>query len=204
MERLVEFVGDGSPDGLFVFRLAGAQPLPSPPASHPNSESDMPRYSLKVNGRAERVECDPDTPLLWVLRDLLGLRGTKYGCGEGLCGICTVHLDGIAAPSCQRDVASVGDAAVTTIEGLAEGGPHPLIDAWVDEDVSQCGFCQPGQIMAAAALLASHSPPDEDALAQAMDRVLCRCGTYLRIRRAILRTAAVDNKTPGAPREVGS
>lgn len=150
----------------------------------------MPRYTLNVNGRLETVDCDGDTPLLWVLRDFIDLTGPKFGCGQGHCGICTVHLAGRPVRSCLRPVASVGDAEVTTIEGLSGRVADALVDAWVEEDVSQCGYCQPGQIMTAAALLRSDPGPTETAVARAMDGVLCRCGTYLRVRAAIGRASA--------------
>jgi aerobic-type carbon monoxide dehydrogenase small subunit (CoxS/CutS family) len=147
---------------------------------------------LKVNGRAHEVDSTrDDTPLLWVLRDLLGLTGTKYGCGISQCGACTVHIDGEPTLSCIIRAIDVGDREVTTIEGLAEsdGTLHPLQQAWVDEDVAQCGYCQAGQIMQAAALLARNPSPTSDEVDAALARNLCRCGTYSRIRRAILRVA---------------
>lgn len=149
----------------------------------------MPTFTLLVNNTPRTVEANADTPLLWVLRDHLDLTGTKFGCGEGLCGACTVLLDGSATRSCTLTVAEVGGQAITTIEGLAADG-HPLIDAWLAEDVSQCGYCQPGQLLQAAALLARTPAPTDDEIAAAMSGNLCRCGTYLRIRRAIRRVAA--------------
>jgi isoquinoline 1-oxidoreductase alpha subunit len=149
----------------------------------------MRRFVLRVNGRDHEVDVDPDTPLLWVLRDSMGLSGTKYGCGEGLCGICTVHLDGIAVRSCQVPVSEIGAAAVTTIEGISEAQSHPVEEAWVEEDVPQCGYCQPGQVMAAVALLNKIPNPTEEEVERALDPVLCRCGTYLRIRKAMKRAA---------------
>lgn len=147
----------------------------------------MPRIELLVNGSREAVDVAGDTPLLWVLRDTLGLMGTKFGCGEGLCGACTVHIDGEPARSCVTPVSSAAGSRITTIEGLSPDGSHPLQRAWVAEEVPQCGYCQPGQIMTAAALLAKDPRPDDAQIASAMSDVLCRCGTYERIRRAILR-----------------
>jgi isoquinoline 1-oxidoreductase subunit alpha len=135
------------------------------------------------------VAASPDTPLLWVLRDALGLTGTKYSCGIGLCGACTVHLDGEAQRSCMVPVSQAGGQTITTIEGLSASGDHPLQRAWIEENVVQCGYCQPGQIMAAAALLARSPQPGDAEIDQAMARNLCRCGTYQRIRRAIHRVA---------------
>ena len=149
----------------------------------------MTTITLRVNGREQTVDVDPDTPLLWVLRDALGLTGTKYGCGIGECGACTVHLDGEAVRSCTLPVGQVGGRAITTIEGLSADGDHPLQQAWLAENVPQCGYCQPGQIMAAAALLAKTPNPSDDDIDAAMSRNLCRCGTYQRIRRAIHRAA---------------
>ena len=149
----------------------------------------MASYTLTINGQPRTFEADPDTPLLWVLRDTLDLTGTKFGCGKGLCGACTVHLDGHAARSCATTVAEVGSARVITIEGLAADASHPLLRLWVEEQVPQCGYCQPGQIMQAAALLAENPHPNAAQVEDVMSSVLCRCGTYLRIRRAILRAA---------------
>jgi isoquinoline 1-oxidoreductase subunit alpha len=145
----------------------------------------MPTYSLKINQHTRTVNVPADTPLLWVLRDHLQLFGTKYGCGLGLCGVCTVHLNGAAVRSCLTPVSAVGSAPVTTIEGLDPDGAHPLQKAWCDHDVPQCGFCQPGQIMTAAALLKQSPSPSDPQIDEAMAGVLCRCGTYLRIRAAI-------------------
>jgi len=142
-------------------------------------------FTINVNGSQHTVEAEPDMPLLWVLRDLIGLTGTKYGCGIGQCGACTVHLDGDAVRSCQATVADAVGKRVTTIEGLAEKGDHPVQRAWVAEGVSQCGYCQPGQIMSAAALLAKKPAPTDADIDTAMFGNLCRCGTYPRIRRAI-------------------
>jgi isoquinoline 1-oxidoreductase alpha subunit len=152
----------------------------------------MALYHLVVNGRRHAVRALPDAPLLWILRDNLGLTGTKYGCGIGACGACTVHLDGAAVRSCTLPVESVGGRAVTTIEGLAPDGRHRVQRAWEAEDVPQCGYCQAGQIMSAAALLAAHPRPTDDQIDQAMSGNLCRCGTYGRIRRAIHRAATPD------------
>jgi isoquinoline 1-oxidoreductase alpha subunit len=151
------------------------------------------RYTLHVNGKAHTVDVDSDTPLLWVLRDALELKGTKFSCGEGLCGACNVHLDGQLAPSCLIKVSDVGNAAVTTIEGI---GATPigarLQRAWLDVDVVQCGYCQPGQIMSAAALLAKTKTPSDVDIESAMDGNICRCGTYNRIREAIKRAASAN------------
>jgi isoquinoline 1-oxidoreductase alpha subunit len=140
--------------------------------------------TFNVNGRDHAVDVDPDMPLLWVLRDILGLCGTKYGCGIGACGACTVHIDGEAVRSCQTNIADAVGKKITTIEGLSQGGDHPLQRAWISCNVSQCGYCQSGQIMAAAALLAKKPRPTDADIDEAMAN-LCRCGTYVRIRRAI-------------------
>ncbi|MEP5568969.1 MAG: (2Fe-2S)-binding protein [Halioglobus sp.] len=144
---------------------------------------------LKVNGKVWDVEAELDTPLLWVLRDGLQLRGTKFGCGKGLCGACTVHLDGRAVRSCQMTLAAVKDAEVKTIEGLSVDGSHPVQVAWRDHNVPQCGYCQSGQIMTAAAFLAENASPSEDQIDSAMSGNLCRCGTYPRIRAAVQQAA---------------
>jgi isoquinoline 1-oxidoreductase alpha subunit len=149
----------------------------------------MSESRLKVNGQDHGVDVPDNTPLLWVLRDTLGLRGTKYGCGRGLCGACTVHLDGRAVRSCMTPVSAVKERAITTIEGLSFEGLHPCQRAWIEEDVPQCGYCQAGQIMAAAALLAANPHPDDATIRRAMAGNLCRCGTYQRIRRAVRRAA---------------
>lgn len=150
----------------------------------------MPRYRLVVNGKQQVVEASAETPLLWVLRDDLGLTGTKFGCGQSLCGACTVHLDGAAVRSCQTTIKEADGHRVTTIEGLAtKGALHPLQQAWASEEVPQCGYCQSGQLMAAAALLATTPRPTDADIDAAMDGILCRCGTYNRIRRAIHRVA---------------
>jgi isoquinoline 1-oxidoreductase alpha subunit len=144
---------------------------------------------LNVNGRPMEVDVDPETPLLWVLRDTVGLTGTKYGCGMALCGACTVHLDGEPVRSCVTPVAAVGAQRVTTIEGLSSDRSHPVQRAWIEIDVPQCGYCQSGQIMSAAALLAKTPKPTDADIDAAMSGNLCRCGTYQRIRTAIRRAA---------------
>jgi len=149
----------------------------------------MPSYTLSINGADRTVDAPEDMPLLWVLRDLLQLTGTKYGCGIAQCRACTVHIDGRPSFSCITPVSVVGTAQVVTIEGLDDDLKVPLVQAWVDEDVPQCGYCQPGQIMAAAALLAQNSAPTDEDIDVAMNPNLCRCGTYVRIRRAIHRAA---------------
>jgi len=146
---------------------------------------------LVVNGKARTVEAPPDMPLLWVLREDLGLTGTKFGCGMALCGACTVHVDGQPVRACVTPVSLAGGKAITTIEGLSERGLHPVQQAWIAEEVPQCGYCQSGQIMNAAALLAKNSSPTDADIDSAMVGNLCRCGTYQRIRRAIHRAAAL-------------
>ena len=147
-------------------------------------------YKLMVNGQAVTVDAPADMPLLWVVRDILNLKGTKYGCGMSVCGMCTVHVDGEATRSCVTPVASVAGKRITTIEGLSRDGSHPLQKAWMDLDVAQCGYCQAGQIMSAAALLKKTPKPTEAQVEEAMDGNLCRCGTYLRIREAIRKAAS--------------
>ncbi len=149
---------------------------------------------LKVNGVERDVAAPEEMPLLWVLRDLLGLTGTKYGCGMAQCGACTVHLDGRAVRSCVTPVSAVRGRAVTTIEGLSASGLHPVQRAWIEEDVVQCGYCQPGQIMAAAGLLAALPNPTDDDIDNALSANLCRCGTYQRIRSAVHRAARLARK----------
>lgn len=149
----------------------------------------MPAYTININGEEQQVEVAQDTPLLWVLRDHLNLPGTKFGCGIAQCGACTVHLDGNAIRSCSLPVSAIGDAEITTIEGLSENGDHPVQKAWLEHDVPQCGYCQAGQIMSASALLSRNPNPSDEEIDSAMNGNLCRCGTYLRIRRAI-KTAA--------------
>jgi isoquinoline 1-oxidoreductase subunit alpha len=146
--------------------------------------------SLTVNGTSQRVDVSPDTPLLWVLRDNLGLTGTKYGCGMALCGACTVHVNGQAARSCVMPISAAAGKSVLTIEGLSRDGSHPLQQAWIAEEVPQCGYCQSGQIMAAAVLLRENPRPSDADIDDAMSGNICRCGTYQRIRRAIHRAAA--------------
>jgi isoquinoline 1-oxidoreductase subunit alpha len=148
---------------------------------------------LNVNGKVHEVAAPPDMPLLWVLRDLLGLTGTKYGCGMAQCGACTVHLDGEAHRSCVLPVSEVGARAVTTIEGLGASGLHPVQKAWIEADVVQCGYCQPGQIMAAAALLKIVPKPSDADIDAALSASLCRCGTYQRIRQAVHIAAAMPS-----------
>ena len=149
----------------------------------------MPSYALTINGRSHTVESEPDTPLLWVLRDTLGLTGTKYGCGQGVCGACTVHESGQAVRSCQISIAAAAGKRFTTIEGLGSRALHRCQQAWLDLDVSQCGYCQPGMIMAAAALLAENAAPSDAEIDAAMSDLVCRCGTYNRMREAIRRAA---------------
>jgi isoquinoline 1-oxidoreductase alpha subunit len=158
----------------------------------------MPNVTLSINGQSRTIDIAPDVPLLWVLRDEVGLTGTKFGCGRGLCGACTVHLDGAAVRSCVTPVGTVGQRRVTTIEGLGPGNGdlHPVQSAWIDEDVPQCGYCQAGQIMAAAALLAQNSKPSDEEIQAAMSPNLCRCGTYHRIRRAVRRAANMLAERP--------
>lgn len=151
----------------------------------------MPEYALHINGQEQKVNVSSDTPLLWVLRDTLNLTGTKFGCGAGLCGACTVHLDGKPTRSCITPVSTVATAKITTIEGLSTDRSHPLQQAWIAEQVPQCGYCQSGQIMTAAALLSRTANPSDEQINQAMSGNLCRCGTYERIRRAIHRAAGV-------------
>jgi isoquinoline 1-oxidoreductase subunit alpha len=145
--------------------------------------------SLKVNGKDYEVDVPPDTPLLWVIREDLGLTGTKFGCGASLCGACTVHVNGKATRSCVTPVSSVIGKEITTIEGLSAKGNHPIQQAWIADDVPQCGYCHSGQIMAAAALLARNPSPSDAEIDDAMSGNICRCGTYQRIRRAIHRAA---------------
>jgi len=148
-------------------------------------------YTLNINGKTRPVEVDADTPLLWALRDTLGLVGTKYGCGLGQCGACTVHLDGVATRSCLLPVASIGTQKITTIEGLDAQARHPLQRAWMELDVPQCGYCQSGQIMSACALLKQHPRPTDAQIDEAMAGNLCRCATYMRIRKGIHRAAEI-------------
>ncbi len=149
----------------------------------------MARFTIKVNGRNYPINVSPDTPLLWVLRDLIGLTGTKFGCGIGQCGSCTIHLDGNAVRSCLLQVGKIQGRSVTTIEGLSPEQSHPLQKAWIQEQVPQCGYCQSGQIMQAATLLERNPAPTRDEIIRHMDGNLCRCGTYERILRAIERAS---------------
>ena|SRR3569833_1483012 len=146
-------------------------------------------HSVTVNGRKYSVDAPPDMPLLWVLRDLLNMTGTKFGCGAGVCGACTVHRSGVAVRSCQIPLRDADEKSFTTIEGLSAAGGHPCQKAWVAEDVSQCGYCQAGMIMTAAAFLRSHPNPSDAEIDQAMSNSVCRCGTFERMRRAIHRAA---------------
>jgi isoquinoline 1-oxidoreductase subunit alpha len=149
----------------------------------------MAQYSLKVNGKTFKVDADPQMPLLWVLRDNLGLTGSKYGCGIGQCGACTVHINGEPMRSCSLPIEGVGKAKITTIEGLSTDGSHPVQKAWENVDVPQCGYCQAGQIMTAAALLKKNPKPSDTDIDSAMAGNICRCGTYNRIREAIHQAA---------------
>ncbi len=153
--------------------------------------------NLYINGDRVSVDLPGDTPLLWVLRDHLGLNGTKFGCGQGLCGACTVHIDGEAARACQTPIGSLKEKEVTTIEGLAPRGDHPLQKAWIAEEVPQCGYCQCGMIMSAAALLKKKPRPSEADIDEALAGNLCRCGTYNRIRKAVQRAAQPVGKKGG-------
>lgn len=148
------------------------------------------KFTLRINKKPQTVEADENMPLLWVLRDVLDLKGTKYGCGVGSCGACTVHLNGIAVRSCQLPISSLANQNITTIEGLAEKSDHPVQKAWLDVDVAQCGYCQSGQIMSAAALLKSNPNPSEEDINNFMSGNICRCGTYTRIKKAIQQAAA--------------
>ena len=152
-------------------------------------------FTLNVNGRTSTVDVPGDMPLLWVLRDVLNLKGTKFGCGIGQCGACTVHLRGRAVRSCQTPVSTAANAPITTIEGLSAGGTHPLQVAWQEIDVPQCGYCQAGQIMSAAALLAATPRPTDADIDRAMNGNICRCGTYLRIRQAIHKAAGTATRS---------
>ncbi len=154
----------------------------------------MPKKSFQVNGKEVTYDLPDDMPLLWVLREHLSLLGTKYGCGIGQCGVCTVHLNGEAVQSCLVPFSSLSGAQITTIEGLSSNNDHPIQKAWLEESVPQCGYCQSGQIMAAAALLQKNSNPKIAEVEKAMDKVLCRCGTYQRIRKAITRAQKFINE----------
>jgi isoquinoline 1-oxidoreductase alpha subunit len=154
----------------------------------------MPRYSLTVNGRRHEVEAEPDTPLLWILRDRLGLTGTKYGCGVALCGACTVLAGGEAVRSCAVEIAAAAGRSYTTIEGLSPDGSHPCQVAWIEEDVAQCGFCQPGMILEAVALLRKTPTPGDADVDRAFAGHVCRCGTYERLRAAVRRAATTGGR----------
>lgn len=149
----------------------------------------MATFNLNINGKNQQVDVDPATPILWVLRDHLNLVGTKYGCGIAQCGACTIHLNGVAMRSCMLPVSQVGNQPITTIEGLSENGDHPVQKAWLEHDVPQCGYCQAGQIMSAAALLKANPNPSDAEIEATMNGNICRCGTYTRIKAAI-KTAA--------------
>jgi isoquinoline 1-oxidoreductase subunit alpha len=149
----------------------------------------MPEYSLRINGKLRSVNIEPDTPLLWVLRDSLGLTGTKYGCGVGICGACTIHENGMAVRACQLEIQSAAGKTFTTIEGLSADVSDPCQMAWIEEDVAQCGFCQPGMIMEAAALFKKNARPSDTEIDDVMSQHVCRCGTYQRIRKAIHRAS---------------
>jgi isoquinoline 1-oxidoreductase alpha subunit len=152
----------------------------------------MAEINLNVNGKKIPVDVDPKTPMLWVLREHLNLVGTKYGCGIAQCGACTIHVDGVAVRSCQLPVSVMENKSITTIEGLTENGDHPVQKAWLEHDVPQCGYCQTGQIMTAAALLSTTPNPTDEEIETAMNGNICRCGTYLRIKAAV-KTAATAN-----------
>ncbi len=147
--------------------------------------------AFKINGKPVRAQSEPDTPLLWVIRDEVGLTGTKFGCGQALCGACTVHVDGQPVRSCSTPLALVANKQVSTVEGLSKNNSHPLQKAWIKHDVPQCGYCQSGQLMSAAALLASNKNPSDEQIDAAMAGNICRCGTYVRVRAAI-KTAAAE------------
>jgi isoquinoline 1-oxidoreductase subunit alpha len=153
----------------------------------------MATFNLNINGEQREIDVDPNTPILWVLRDHLNLVGTKYGCGIAQCGACTVHLDGTAVRSCMLTVASVGNQKITTIEGLSENGDHPVQKAWLEVDVPQCGYCQAGQIMTASAFLEKNPNPTDEEIEMAMNGNICRCGTYIRIKKAVKIAAASSN-----------
>jgi aerobic-type carbon monoxide dehydrogenase small subunit (CoxS/CutS family) len=154
----------------------------------------VPEYSLAVNGKRRKVVADEDTPLLWVLRDNLGLTGTKYGCGIAQCGACTVHVDGTAQKACVTPISRCAGSTIVTVEGLAPNRSHPMQRAWIAEDVPQCGYCQPGMIMAAVALVAEHPEPTDEQIIEALSHNICRCGTYQRILRAVKRAAKASGK----------
>ena len=153
----------------------------------------MATFNLNINGKTQTVDVDPNTPMLWVLRDHLKLVGTKYGCGIAECGSCTIHLSGIAVRACVLTVSAVGNQEITTIEGLSENADHPVQKAWLEVDVPQCGYCQAGQIMTAAALLDNNPNPSDSEIEMAMNGNICRCGTYLRIKKAVQLAAENNN-----------
>jgi isoquinoline 1-oxidoreductase subunit alpha len=161
-------------------------------------------YQLEINGRSASVEVPADMPLLWVIRDVLSLKGTKFGCGAGLCGACTVHLNGRAVRSCQTPVSRAAGQAITTIEGLSTNGTHAVQLAWQELDVPQCGYCQAGQMMTASALLAHTPSPTDTEIEDAMNGNICRCGTYLRIRPAIHRAAVIAQNRSNRPTQSAS
>ncbi len=149
----------------------------------------MASFSLKINGKTATVDVDPAMPLLWVIRDFIGLTGTKFGCGISQCGACTIHMDGKPVQSCVMPVSAAEGKVITTIEGISENNDHPVQLAWIDEQVPQCGYCQSGQVMTAVALLDKNPNPSEEEIDQAMNSVLCRCGTYQRIKKAVLKAS---------------
>jgi len=153
----------------------------------------MAKFNLNINGKTQTVDVDPNTPMLWVLRDHLKLVGTKYGCGIAQCGSCTIHLSGIAVKACVLTVSAVGNQEITTIEGLSENADHLVQKAWLEVDVPQCGYCQPGQIMTAAALLDNNPNPSDSEIEMAMNGNICRCGTYTRIKKAVQLAAESNN-----------
>lgn len=157
--------------------------------------------SLQVNGKTHQLDVDGNMPLLWVLRDILNMTGTKFGCGKGLCGACTVHLNGAPVRSCSLPVSAAAGAKITTIEGLSDDGEHPLQQAWVAHKVPQCGYCQSGQLMSAAALLSRTPKPNDDEIEQAMAGNICRCGTYPRIKAAIKSAAGVQIQQPSKTKQ---
>jgi aerobic-type carbon monoxide dehydrogenase small subunit (CoxS/CutS family) len=161
-------------------------------------------FKLNVNGQSATVDVPADTPLLWVLRDVLNMKGTKYGCGIAFCGACTVHLGGRAVRSCITPVSRAEGAPITTVEGLSADGSHPVQQAWIEIDVPQCGYCQGGQMMSAAALLAKNAKPTDKDIDAAMNGNVCRCGTYLRIRQAIHRAAAIAQNKPRSSGQTGA
>jgi isoquinoline 1-oxidoreductase alpha subunit len=152
------------------------------------------KINTNINGKQQNFEAEEDMPILWALRDVVGLTGTKFGCGKGLCGACTIHLDGEAIRSCITPVTEANGKKITTIEGLSENGSHPVQKCWVEMGVPQCGYCQPGQIMSATALLKQNKKPNDEQIVEAMSGNLCRCGTYTRIRDAIKKVAATGGK----------